>query len=966
MDTIKFLSTVLGDEGYYCVVGIKDGKTLHKFFSSLDSVVATATDLDIGGFDTYFTPSTFVDGGNRKAENVRQVKSLFLDLDCGEDKPFKTQHEAISALRDFRRRHQLPSPSIIVNSGRGVHVYWVLDKPCTREEWLPVAQKLKAACLQANFEIDKNVTADAARLLRVPNTHNFKGSPALDVRVLRSTDDRVNLQDFANRLPDYLIPVTSVREYSEQDKADMQAVLGNYTKKFAKLIMQIAEGRGCNQVKKALDKPNELSYLEWFHVLSIVKYCEEGDKAAHLISKGYEGYSEEETQKVLDSISWPHYCATFEKDSPEGCEGCPHKGKIKSPIKLCMEVREATSNVVEVPEDHRADEEFEDVESEALGSTGDESEYDAHALIPRPKTVSYTIPPYPHPYFRGAEGGVYIRARNKENEPVELKVLGTDLYPIRRLRDPVTGPCTLFRHHTIREGIREFVIPNVQLSAKDTFRTSLGMQDIMLLNPTPLMEYVNAWVSHLQATQDEVKVRTQFGWTDDCKSFIVGDRQIFADKITNNPPGNRTAQYFPYFRKRGSLEKWKEIPKLFNQPGFEPHQYMFGLTFGSPLMEFVPNIAGTIFHLKSEDSGRGKSTGMYAGASVWGDSARIVQKGKDTGNAIWNRAEVWKNIVLYVDEISNHEPKALSDFAYAITDGEQKNRLSNRGFNEERMRGDQWSLSAGSTANNSILERMTKHRAMPKGEAQRVIEEEAPPLPDTEGATKIGTYLNSLLAENYGHAGDVYIQYVIQNIDTVRQLVTKTVEHINQKAKLAAPNRFWAAQTGTTIAGCRIAKNLGLIDWDVDSLLDWVIKKLSVMRLDMKDMDINVQDLISQYYQDNIRGILRIKSTDDARIEQDTSQFINPDATPFYRWVARHEYDANKLFIVPKPFKEWCVTNNFDYSAIKTKLTAEMGCTATKVRLGRGTKINLPPQHVLVITWREELEDAPADGVTKH
>ena len=31
----------------------------------------------------------------------------------------------------------------------------------------------------------------------------------------------------------------------------------------------------------------------------------------------------------------------------------------------------------------------------------------------------HVIPKYPHPYFRGARGGVYIRKKDKDGDPVE-------------------------------------------------------------------------------------------------------------------------------------------------------------------------------------------------------------------------------------------------------------------------------------------------------------------------------------------------------------------------------------------------------------------------------------------------------------------------------------------------------------------------------------------------------------------
>ena len=173
MDTKQFLSTVLGDEGYYCVAGFKDGKVIQKFYGSLDSVAETAANFDLEGRDAYFALGTFVDGTNRKADNVQHLRSLFLDLDCGKGKPYATQHEALIALREFYTKYKLPRPTV-VDSGYGVHVYWTLDKSYSREEWLPVAATLKASCLQEGLEIDPAVTSDAARILSVPDTRNFK------------------------------------------------------------------------------------------------------------------------------------------------------------------------------------------------------------------------------------------------------------------------------------------------------------------------------------------------------------------------------------------------------------------------------------------------------------------------------------------------------------------------------------------------------------------------------------------------------------------------------------------------------------------------------------------------------------------------------------------------------------------------------------------------------------------------
>ncbi len=957
MDTKQFLSTVLGDEGYYCVAGFKDGKLVQKFYGSLDSVAETAANFDLEGRDAYFALGTFIEGTNRKADNVRQLRALFLDIDCGAGKPYPTQREALIALRDWYTKYDLPRPTV-VNSGYGLHVYWTLDKSCTREEWLPVAGSLKAACLQDGLAIDPSVTSDAARILRVPDTRNFKDSIPKQVKVLLETKAEVSLQEFAAKLPTEMIPVSSARTYSDEDAKDMARAIGEnkYAKKFSNLLVKTASGKGCAQINKAIMQPNEMSYPEWLHALSIAKHCDiDGEQAIHLISSRYEGYSEEETEKVAASIETPHLCTTFEKDNPGGCEGCPHKGQIKTPITLCRELREAESNVIDIPVEH----------PERL-----EEDYGDEDIPVPPLTEKYTIPTYPAPYVRLANGGVGVKIRDKDGNVEEKEIYRRDLYISKRMFDPVDGPCYEFKHHTKREGIQTFVIASVVLSSPDGFRKAMGENDIFVLgkDAEKLMRYIGAWIEELM-DHDIIVVKTQFGWTEVNKSFVMGNQEIFADRIELNPPGSRTAQYFSAFAKKGTLEGWKRVTEFYNQKGFEEHQMMFGLSFGSPLMEFVPNISGAIFHLTSSESGIGKTTGMWGGASVWGDPKKLVQGGKDTPNSAWNRAEILKNLPLYIDEVSNYEPQDASDFCYAISDGMQKNRMSNKGENSERYRGEPWSLNCGSSGNSSIVETASKYRASPKGESARVIEATAvKKLFTTEEALKANN-LNEDLAENYGHAGEIYIQHVLQNLPTVKQLVTETRSMLMQDAELGTQERHWIAQCATVFAGCTIAKQLGLISWDLDALYKWMLKKLRALKLNLEDMNIDIEDIVSNFLTDHPRGILRVKSTDDAR-DPELENLIEPRAgdTPLYQLAARSEYDINKLYIVPKVLKEWCVKHQHHYSAIRDLIFKELNGKPTKMRLGKGTKMALPPSHVIECSWSKDLsvDEEGFDASTTH
>ena len=185
MDTKTFLETVLGDEGSYCVWAnrISDKHKVQKFYPTLDAVIHAANNLDADGYDAYYALGTFGEAGSREASNVNQLKAFFLDLDCGPTKDYPSQTDALKALREFCKKFNLPRPTL-VNSGRGIHVYWPLTVPVSREVWQPVADRLKALCKRNGLNADPVVTADAARVLRVPGTHNHKDTPPSDVKLV--------------------------------------------------------------------------------------------------------------------------------------------------------------------------------------------------------------------------------------------------------------------------------------------------------------------------------------------------------------------------------------------------------------------------------------------------------------------------------------------------------------------------------------------------------------------------------------------------------------------------------------------------------------------------------------------------------------------------------------------------------------------------------------------------------------
>ena len=127
MNTLDFLQRVLPTQGYYVTTVInKDGRR-QVFFDTVEELATVCARLDKTNNNTYFAISSFNQKGNRKQDNVRATKVIAIDVDCGEGKPYASWKEGLTELGAFIKDMDLPKP-MIVYSGNGLHVYWVLTE----------------------------------------------------------------------------------------------------------------------------------------------------------------------------------------------------------------------------------------------------------------------------------------------------------------------------------------------------------------------------------------------------------------------------------------------------------------------------------------------------------------------------------------------------------------------------------------------------------------------------------------------------------------------------------------------------------------------------------------------------------------------------------------------------------------------------------------------------------------------
>ena len=931
MDKLEFLKSVLGDKGYYCVAGFNGkGKKSHKYYATIEELCHAADDFCANGHDTYFALATFTAAGSRKQVNVEQLRSIFIDIDYGPHHGVETKYgtleEVVSALRSFCKEFSLPKP-YIVSTGGGVHAYWPLDKPIDKEEWYPLAATLADRCIEYGLGIDAPCTIDSARILRVPDTYNFKTDEKREVKFLYS-DVTPRPTEFYKDLLGVMpsLKLSGIRRTKEDDEF-LNSLYANRTSSFKKLLEKTIAGNGCAQLRRMVETRATLDEPSWRAGLSIAKFCEDADRAIQMISVGHPGYTPSSTEKKVNAIEKPFYCTTIHRDSPpiykDLCTNCQHWGKISNPLALSSEVVESTDEVI-------------------LGTPeGDKTGV----------KVGYPIPELPRPYFRADGGGIYKRVK-KDDELIDIEVYHNDFFVVGRMNDAEQGDTVVVRLHLPKDAVRTFMIPMSVVSTTDEFKKLVASKGMIINKPDDIKYYINEAVKRMQYEQEAQPAARQFGWVDSsCSGFVLGDKCISKGKVEYNAPTNVTSHMFSVFTQKGALDQWREAMAFYERPGMEIHQFVIGLSFGSIFTEFTP-VNAALLHLYSPESGLGKTTALQAAASVWGDPSKMVLKETDTTNSKMLRAEVQKNIIMLLDELTNLSGKEMSDFVYPMTSGHQKNRMASSS-NSERVRGDTWKLMMVSTGNSSATDKLASYKSSPQGELKRLLDVQMLKVEDLDKESTDKLSLN--LLTNYGHAAIPYLHFLLnQKEGEVRDYYTKMQKLLDSRFNFTFQERFYSVLITNAVVGLRYAQMAGLLNFRVSPILKWLDGVMSDSISAAADFVVPPEETISAFWADNWNNSLRITSTSDLRNKkngQDDDEQTSPvDGTPKNSLVIRFEHDIKRLYIYPEKLRLWCDSHGVSYSPLLQALkSGKSKARIEQKSMGKGTRSILPNAKVLVL-----------------
>jgi hypothetical protein len=915
----QFYEKVLPSQGVYCVTEITvDKKVVNRFAESLDDVECLVDESNVAGNNVFIALSSF-SGHSRMSNFATHCRSFFVDLDVKPDKSghYKTKVEAVEDLDHFLKVTELPPP-VVVDSGNGIHAYWPFEDSVPIAEWKAYAEKFKQLCMD-HMKIDPVVTADVTRIMRCPETLNFKTDPPNPTRFLTEEINQYDFAAFKDYLGDVAIPAGSILDLIpkglDEDTRKI-AKLDNYETTFQDIAEKSLSGQGCNQIKNAIVNAKTLEEPVWHSALSIARHCTDWETAIHLLSEDYAGYSPEATiRKANETFGKPHSCSIFEQRNPGGCDGCPLKGQVTNPLAIGRKFVAAPAEEV--------------------------SKTDTVRIEANPEEV----PPFPKalfPYVRGRTGGIYYLPPAEldddgvkiQSEPVLIST--NEFFPVKRMYGESDGELFLVRIKLPHE-TREKYISMGEMQSVECMKEILGKAGIAPPHQnlwTKLVDYMTKWAHYLQSQNAADKICRQMGWTDD-ETFLIGETEVIGGGKT------RRAASSPLIRDvcrllqpKGDYQVWKDCVNKLNRHDLEMQAFGLFVSFGSPLMRYT-STNGMTFCFTGL-SGAAKSGSLYAGLSVWG-APKSLSVYDSTDNAFNLRAMSLKNILMGMDEVHEKPPEQITKLIHFISQGKGKMRMQSS-VNAEREQQEVASMLCLMSSNVSLYDLILNKKANASGEIMRLLEYVL--TPPSYLTLEYGKEIFDPLHRNHGHAGIEFMGRVIDIGDTeIRARIKKWSSRVTStKLGSNAAFRFYETAFSAIFAGAEIANEAGIITFDIERIYDKVIlETIKVRDNTQKNQITDYEGLISEFLNRHWRNGTLI--FDDGRV-------INE---PTGELVARVEIGNSTQFISKTKFKEYLASRGVGSGEFEKALErSTVKLESKKMRLSTGWKAGMttPPVHV--------------------
>jgi hypothetical protein len=913
MNTLNFLQRVLPSEGIYVATTIeKDGRTQQGYFSTVEDLATAVAHLSERGKNTYYAISAFAEKGSRKQDNVRATKVLALDVDCGGGKPYPTWKEGLVALGVFVAALQLPKP-MVVFSGNGLHVYWVLSRELEPEQWKPLAEALKAATLAHDFKTDAGLTANSALVLRPTGTTNPKNGKTVSLLV---DAPFTTPEELAACLNVGIIPKPGARSSALTEALAVKQEL-------PPAVAGVVASK-CQQINWAVNNQSEVSEPLWYDLIGVAAFCEDSEDTAIAWSENHPDYNPKETLSKLKqwqrSATGPTTCSKFEIDRPRGCDKCKFKGKIGSPTRLGIQYAEIAAPVVDDGVVH-------------------------DVLMPRP--------------FKRTADGIKMTI-----DDADIDICSFDIYPVSYGKDETLGYETVrFRWNRPHCGWQDLVLRQAYLTeGHREFATALADQGIVLYNRNQTGYFqlmLRSYMDALRQKRAMTNLYNTMGWKQNYSQFVIGDTvlrrnadgTIDEERITLSSGAQRLGH--DLYTTSGTLEQWVDFTTLLSKAHMPAHMFSVAVGLSAPLYAFT-GLKGLTISLYGPTGG-GKTLAQLWQQSIWGDPDKLHFAAKFTQNTLFSRMGMYCHMPMTIDEVTMMVDREVGDFAYWVSQGRDKARLNR---NAEERDSKEWALPVTVSTNKSLHSKLIASKLDTDAQMARILEISVPQHSLLTKDSSAGRKIYHFVTGNFGHAGRAFVTKLLElGPAGVQAAIAEATDDFNRKHKsnFSGEERYWEQAIILADLAGKLATEWGLIKFDHTHGIEWVLSQVGAIRRAVADSKLDNFDLLSDYINDSADSVVTMHHTGTQRPTMDFSRVPRGDVRirfDLYRKTSGDYFDRGIVLLDRTHFRRWLSSRGADYKTFMQDMQDE-GILATpksgKAYLGKDTNIKLGQCYVVGI-----------------
>ena len=837
--------------------------------------------------------------GQRGSEkDILGVTALYADIDIKGNAHAQTSlppsvDEAIDFLHGLKIK-----PSIVVNSGNGIHGYWLLDKPFiieTEEDRKHISSIFKGFGRYVNSEAKKrgwkiDSVYDLARILRVPGTINHKLGTGAKCEVIESHDERHSISNF--------------RQFIHSHEG--VASIGNIVQGVEKVVGK------CTFIKYCKDNAENLPEPLWHAMITNLAPLKDSKSAIHEFSRSYPKYSFDETERKIQRAiqeNKPHTCEYIRENLNFDCgKNCPVKAPIvyglpsfeeriselissdkisadeilsKENLKICAWAKlNLPSEYARLKSKLKGKVNLRDFEKAVRFESKKKGEDDSQGnLTPLDlKGINLSGAVVPTGWKVSMKQGIQKVVRGTNSDEL-LDVCICPIVITKRLENFDDGSEKI-ELGFFRDGHwKRLVAPRSSVFNRTSIiKYADSGLPVSSKNAADIVAYLSDYENANLNVIPLVKSISRVGWLDSSSFFpYIQNKDIIFE--SEHKEAMRIAESMT---PTGSFETWLKSAKLLRANLFG--RFLLASSFASPMLEILKHRVFFV-HIWN-DSKSGKTAAIKMAISVWGDPARLMGSFNATNVGLERMACILKHIPFAIDELQvlNSRKLSIENIIYSLANGFGRLRGSKDGTIQETL----------SWRNNVITsgeQPMTKENSN-DGAMTRVLELYGKPCDNAEYAHQF-----HLISENnYGFAGKIFVEYLINNVIKNKNQADKQFEKMCKEIKhKCAENDDYSHLDNIAIV-CLGDYYSSISVFEENERDAWNEAVDMGVKISENSKELQLSSTIERAWDFVVSWIASNKNR------------FSPDSTPCYGKI-----EANAVYIIPSVLRQALEENGFNY-----------------------------------------------------